>query len=128
MKITLRTHRLQTEQWCARFGLIELHLGHLKIISPSRKPICWMFSLVALPNCTAPGSENIDFKWLDTARKIPVLKRIMLIILYTGYGQGRSIMIITTNSAYAMRNHVSIAQTTPQISFKRNNDDSSIKH
>lgn len=79
-KITLRTHRLQTEQWCARFGLIEEHFGHLKIISPSRNPICWIFSLVALPNCTAPGSENIDLRWLDTAKKIPVLKIIMLII------------------------------------------------
>lgn len=76
-----KTHRLQTEQWWARSGLIEQHFGHLKMTSPSRKPIIWMFSLVALPFGTAPGSENIDFRWLETARNARRLKRSILIVL-----------------------------------------------
>lgn len=56
-----RIHRWQTEQWCARSGFILQHLGHLKMTWPSLKPICWMFSLVALPRGTAPWKEFVVF-------------------------------------------------------------------
>lgn len=49
-----RMQRWQTEQWCARSGLMLQHFGHLKNTWPSLKPSCWIISLVALPLGTAP--------------------------------------------------------------------------
>lgn len=50
------------------------------------------------------------------ARNASVLKMIMLIVLYTGYGLGHIITTITTNSAYRISNHVITAHIIPQIS------------
>ena len=100
----LRIHLWQTEQWWALkrknkrnfyvhtflsfwifhlSGLMLQHLGHLNITCPSLNPICWMFSLVALPLGTAPGSvimvrlkkhqsncTKSDFVIIATFRKI----------------------------------------------------------
>lgn len=62
------------------------------------------------------GSENIVRICEAYARNASALKMIMFTVLYTGYGLGKMITTITTNSAYAISIHVITAQMMPQMS------------
>lgn len=62
------------------------------------------------------GSENIVRICDAYAKNANKLKITMFIVLYTGYGLGKMMTTITTNSAYKISIHVITAQIIPHIS------------
>lgn len=87
------------------------------MIWPGWVVIFSIFSGVALPSGTVPGSLSIAAAWEDNARKASTWNIIVLKKLPIVYGPGKIITNITTNSANNTSNQVVVAQTIPQTSF-----------
>lgn len=66
--------------------------------------------------CKHTGSVNIVRRWDAIARKAKVWNITILTNWNIGYGHGRRVTKVTTNSAYNIKSHVNIAQIIPHMS------------
>lgn len=110
-------HLWQTLQWWALSGFMETHLGHLNTTCPSAKFNRLIFSWVAFPFGTAPGSVSIHRTCEATAMKAKNWKMTPLTTLHVVLGLWISITKFTTYTAYRTSSHVKMAHTHPQMSL-----------